>query len=89
MVLSGALSDGAAGAATVARAGGRVLAQSASEALFADMPKAAMKRSQVGLTFDSIPLAHVIANLVMLPGVAAWFAIGKAGACTHLLTTPN
>ncbi len=52
----------------IARAGGRVLAQSASEALFADMPNAAMRRSQVGLAFDSTSLAQVVCNLVMVPG---------------------
>ena len=81
VVLSGALSDGAAGCAMIARAGGRVLVQSPSEAQFRDMPIAAMKGSQVGFAFDSTPLAHVIASLVMSPGVAAWFAIGKAGVC--------
>lgn len=77
VVLSGVLSDGADGSAMIARAGGRVLAQSASEAQFWDMPSAAMKHSQVGLAFNSISLAQIIANLVMIPGVAAWFAIGK------------
>jgi two-component system chemotaxis response regulator CheB len=78
VVLSGVLSDGAAGSAMVARAGGRVLAQSAEDAQFCDMPTAALKRSLVGLAFNSISLAHVIVSLVMTPGVAAWFAIGKA-----------
>ena len=81
VVLSGALSDGADGSASIARAGGRVLAQIASEAQFSDMPAEAMRRSRVGLAFDSVSLARVIANLVMIPGVAAWFGIGKAGVC--------
>ena len=85
VVLSGVLSDGAEGSACIARAGGRVLAQTAGEAQFADMPSAAMKRSRVGLAFDSIALARVIANLVMIPGVAAWFEIGKAGVCAWLV----
>lgn len=89
VVLSGVLSDGAAGCAMIARAGGRVLAQSASEARFADMPIQAMRRSQVGLAFDSKTLAHVIASLVMNPGAAAWFAIGMTGVCAQLLTTPQ
>lgn len=79
VVLSGMLSDGAEGAAAIARAGGRVLAQTSSEAEFDDMPNAAMKRSRVGLPFDSVSLARIVANLVMIPGVAAWFGIGKAG----------
>lgn len=85
VILSGVLSDGAAGASMIARAGGRVLAQSVSEAQFADMPKAAMKLSQVGLAFDSTSLAHVVSSLVMIPGVAEWFAIGRAGAGAQLL----
>jgi two-component system, chemotaxis family, protein-glutamate methylesterase/glutaminase len=87
VVLSGLLSDGAAGAAMIADAGGRVLAQTASEAQFADMPRAAMRRSRVGLAFESISLAQVICNLVMVPGVAAWFGIGRAGVCARLLGT--
>lgn len=86
VVLSGALSDGAEGSAAIARAGGRVFAQAAWEAQFDDMPSAAMKRSQVGLPFDSISLARVITNLVMIPGVAAWFGIGKAGVGAGLVT---
>jgi two-component system chemotaxis response regulator CheB len=76
VVLSGVLSDGAAGSAAIALAGGRVLSQSATEAQFPDMPSAARKRSHVESAFDSISLAHVIGNLVMIPGVAAWLAIG-------------
>ncbi len=83
----GVLSDGAAGSAMIAREDGRVLAQSASEALFADMPNAAMRRSQVGLAFDSTSLAQVVCNLMMVPGVAAWFGIGKAGVGATLLST--
>jgi two-component system chemotaxis response regulator CheB len=89
VVLSGVLSDGAAGSAIIASAGGRVLAQSPSEAQFSSMPSAAMERSHVGFAFDSIPLAHVVASLVMDPGVAAWFAIGKSGVCAGQLSTPN
>ena len=85
VVLSGILSDGAVGSASIARAGGRVLAQVSEEAQFADMPIAAMKRSRVGLAFDSVSLARVITNLVMTPGAATWFAIGKAGVCAQLI----
>lgn len=66
---------------------GWILAQSVSDTQCPDMPSAAMKRSQVGLAFDCVSLARVIASLVMNPGVAAWFAIGKAGVCSQLLAT--
>ena len=85
VVLSGVLADGAEGSACIARAGGRVLAQTAGEAQFADMPSAAMQRSRVGFAFDSVALARVIANLVITPGAAAWFGIGKIGVGARLL----
>ena len=85
IVLSGVSSDGADGSAAIARAGGRVLTQTAAEAQFSDMPTAAMERSRVGLAFDSTSLARVITNLVMIPGAATWFAIGKAGVCEQLI----
>jgi two-component system, chemotaxis family, protein-glutamate methylesterase/glutaminase len=79
VVLSGALSDGAAGAAEIARAGGRVLAQASLEAQFPDMPLAAMQRSRVGLAFTANALAHIVGSLVMAPGAAKWFGVGKLG----------
>lgn len=88
VVLSGLMSDGADGAAAIARAGGRVLAQTASEAEFHDMPNAAMERSRVGLPFDSVSLACVIASLVMSPGAAAWLAIGKTGVGAKPIPRP-
>ncbi len=89
VVLSGVLSDGADGAAAIALAGGRVLAQTAAEAQFKDMPLAAMQRSRVGLPFDSAALARVIGSLVMSPGAAAWFGIGKAGVGGRLIPRIN
>ena len=85
VVLSGVASDGADGATAIARAGGRVLAQVPAEAQFPDMPTAAMKASGVGLAFDSVSLARVITNLVMIPSTATWFAIGKAESCAQLI----
>lgn len=85
VVLSGALRDGAVGAEAIAAAGGRVLAQAASEAEFFDMPFAAMNRSQVGPALGTAGLARTLVGLVMMPGVAAWFGIGKAGVGAGLL----
>ncbi len=76
VVLSGALSDGAAGAWEIARIGGRVLAQSYCTAEYADMPRAAMMRARMGLAFDPCALAHVVVSFVMAPGAAEWFRVG-------------
>jgi two-component system, chemotaxis family, protein-glutamate methylesterase/glutaminase len=76
IVLSGMLSDGAEGAAEIARSGGRILAQSYGSCDFADMPRAAMKQSRVGLAFDPVGLAQVVMALVMAPGASDWFQVG-------------
>jgi two-component system chemotaxis response regulator CheB len=80
LVLSGALSDGAEGAARIAAAGGRVLTQRAEDAEYPYMPNAALKRCCTGPAFDAHALAHVVRSLVMAPGAAALFNIGKSGA---------
>jgi two-component system, chemotaxis family, protein-glutamate methylesterase/glutaminase len=76
IVLSGTLSDGADGAAEIARLGGRILVQSYGSCDFADMPRAAMKRSGTGLAFDPLGLAQAVMALVMAPGAADWFQVG-------------
>jgi two-component system chemotaxis response regulator CheB len=76
VVLSGMLADGAEGAWQIARAGGRVLAQSYCTAEYADMPRAAIMRSRIGLAFDPCALAHAVVSLVMAPGAAEWFRVG-------------
>jgi two-component system, chemotaxis family, protein-glutamate methylesterase/glutaminase len=76
IILSGALSDGADGAAEIARFGGRILAQSYGTCDFSDMPRAAMMRSRVGLAFDPVGLAQAAVTLVMVPGASDWFRVG-------------
>lgn len=78
VVLSGALNDGAEGAAEVARVGGRVLVQSHRSAEFYDMPSATMIQSRIALAFDPLALAHAVVTLVMAPGASAWFRVGNA-----------
>lgn len=76
IILSGVLSDGADGAADIARFGGRILAQSYGSCAFADMPRAAMKCSGVALAFDPVGLAQAVMALVMAPGASDWFQVG-------------
>jgi hypothetical protein len=45
------------------------------------MPKAAMKSSRVGFAYDARSLADVVSTLVMAPGAAQWFGVGRLGVC--------
>jgi two-component system chemotaxis response regulator CheB len=60
VVLSGVLDDGAVGSALVARAGGRVLVQDATDALFDSMPRAALSAVPDAVTAPAAGLADVI-----------------------------
>lgn len=80
IVLSGALSDGVEGAARIAAAGGRILTQRAEDAECPNMPNAVLKRCGTGPAFDARALAHVLRSLVMAPGAATLFNIGKYDA---------
>jgi len=60
LVLSGALDDGAVGSALVARAGGRVLVQEATDALFDSMPRAALSAVRDAATAPAAGLAEMI-----------------------------
>lgn len=65
VVLSGTLADGAAGAAAVSRVGGSVVVQDPGEALYPDMPLAAIAADHPDLV---IPLAQIPAAIVRLVG---------------------
>jgi two-component system, chemotaxis family, protein-glutamate methylesterase/glutaminase len=69
IVLSGALDDGAIGAALITRAGGQVLAQDPAEASFPSMPRAAMAAAPHLRTAPARSLGAVAADvLIRMPG---------------------
>ncbi|MFR9806791.1 chemotaxis protein CheB [Pseudonocardia sp. RS010] len=63
-VLSGALDDGAVGAALVARAGGRVVVQDPADALFGSMPRAAAAAVPDARAAPAARLGPMLATLV-------------------------
>jgi len=68
VVLSGALDDGAAGAALVARAGGTVVVQDPQDALVASMPLSAMAATTPDRVLPVAAMGKVLADLVRGPG---------------------
>ena len=67
VVLSGQLRDGADGAATVAAAGGTVLAQDPAEARNPAMPRATLDRVPQATAWPAVKLGPVIADLTATP----------------------
>lgn len=64
VVLSGAMRDGAAGAASVERAGGRVLVQDPADAAMAGMPASALAATAQHDVVGAAGLAEALARLV-------------------------
>ena len=70
VVLSGMLSDGAAGLEAIKRCGGVTVVQDPAEALADEMPLAALRASAVDITAPSNRLGDVLSELVREP--AGW-----------------
>jgi two-component system chemotaxis response regulator CheB len=73
VVLTGMLNDGAAGLADVKRCGGTTVVQNPADALAQDMPRGALRSSDVDYR---APLADMAALLVKLAGEEAGPAVG-------------
>jgi two-component system chemotaxis response regulator CheB len=67
VVLSGALSDGTAGLAEIARAGGVTVVQAPEEAGCADMPRSALRHVPVQHTLPAAGIAQLLARLCGQP----------------------
>lgn len=73
VVLTGKLSDGAAGARAIALAGGRVLVQDPMTAKAAGMPRAAIAAGCAHFVLSPRGIASALVALTMIPGAAALF----------------
>lgn len=80
VVLTGRLSDGAAGAEAIRQAGGVVLVQEPATCRAPDMPLAALRRGAAHLALPPAVLASALVGLVAVPGVPALFGLGARAA---------
>jgi len=63
VILSGLLDDGADGMVAVGRAGGKLLVQDPGEALYPDMPRAALRYAQVEEVLPARAIGHRLSEL--------------------------
>jgi chemotaxis response regulator CheB len=78
VVLSGSNDDGAAGAAAIKHAGGRVLTQDRATARCFTMPAATIATGCVDLVLPVGRLADAVISLATWPGAAALFHVPLA-----------
>ena len=78
VVLSGRLNDGAEGARSIKRAGGRVIVQDPADAAAHGMPSAALATGSVDLVVPLRRVAQALIALLMAPGGAALLRTPRA-----------
>ncbi|MBV9760366.1 MAG: chemotaxis protein CheB [Acidobacteriaceae bacterium] len=77
VVLTGCLSDGAAGARVISERGGRVFVQSPESCDYSDMPIASLKTGTVDFALPIGVLAAAVTAFTMAPGARALFTVGN------------
>jgi two-component system, chemotaxis family, protein-glutamate methylesterase/glutaminase len=79
VVLSGRLSDGAAGAVALREVGGVVLAQAPETCRAPGMPLAVIRARAADFVLPPAALGAALVSLVTVPGVPALFGVARAG----------
>ena len=86
VVLSGRLSDGAAGSRRIIEAGGKLLLQDRSTALQYDMPWASLRAGAAGLVLPPRALAAALLATMAMPDASQWLQVREGSA--YLCTAP-
>jgi two-component system chemotaxis response regulator CheB len=79
VVLTGRLSDGAAGALALRRAGGVVIAQDPATCAAPDMPRAVIRLGAADFVLPLTGVSNAMLSLVAVPGTAALFGVAGRG----------
>lgn len=67
VVLSGLLNDGASGLEAIKRCGGLAIVQDPDDAVAAEMPRSALKATEVDYAIESVRIGDVLSDLVTQP----------------------
>jgi two-component system chemotaxis response regulator CheB len=78
VILTGRLDDGAAGAAAVKAAGGRVIVQDRATSAAFEMPAAAIATGCVDFVLPLCAIPAAVVTLAMVPEAAALFRVSRA-----------